>query len=563
MITYRYDAVGQRLDGATDRDVHLPVRPGRRTAPCRTPEAQVTSWLYDAASRVTGQVLANGVQVSNTYDNADRLLLLANLGSGGTTLSSFAYTYNPVGNRTQVVEVDGSVVTWSYDPTYQLTNEQRSAPNSYDITYTYDAVGNRTLLVNNGAPTSYVYNPANEMATSQTSAGVTTYAFDGDGNLLTALAPGNQVTTNTWDGENRLTLVALPSGIVDTFAYNADGQRVQKQDSTGTTNHVWDGQNILLESNAGNIIQVVYTLEPVSYGNLVSASRGAVDSFYLCDGLGSTRELANSAGSVSDSYLYDSFGNIRQTTGSTVNVFRFVGRQGYYYDIDLSIYQLRARSYDQRTVRFLSRDPVSYGPSDLNAYRYVSANPVGKTDPSGLSPAVGVAVGIGVVVTVVVIGGVAYYIWSCSCANLLTSFLGLYGGVRPNPAQANCIGKVMVLLGQVTGRPKYYADCNGNIYVGAIPPGANGNPIPGSTYTTNVCANPTVLNAPFVTCNSCNSFVSLLTTIVHECRHGTQKIAQNNECEAYTYAAAFIRGHSQQICMRWSPIVPAETCNNA
>ena len=117
--------------------------------------------------------------------------------------------------------------------------------------------------------------------TSQTSAGVTTSTYDGDGNLLTSLAPGSQWTTNTWDGENRLTLVALPSGIVDTFTYNGDGLRVQKQDSTGTTNHVWDGQNILLESNASNIIQVVYTLEPLLYGNLISQSRSGVDSFYL------------------------------------------------------------------------------------------------------------------------------------------------------------------------------------------------------------------------------------------------------------------------------------------
>ena len=150
----------------------------------------MTSWSYDAASRVTAQLLANGVRVSNIYDNADRPLLLANLGSGATTLSSFAYTYNPVGDRTQVVEVDGSVVTWSYDPTYQLTNEQRSGTNAYNITYVYDGVGNRTLLVNGGAPTTYVYNSANELETSQTSAGTTTYTFDGDGNLMTMLAPG-------------------------------------------------------------------------------------------------------------------------------------------------------------------------------------------------------------------------------------------------------------------------------------------------------------------------------------------------------------------------------------
>ena len=68
--------------------------------------------------------------------------------------------------------------------------------------------------------------------------------------------------------------VALPSGIVDSFVYNGDGQRVQKQDSTGTTNHVWDGQNILLETNASNIIQVVlYAGAGCSMANLVSQAR--------------------------------------------------------------------------------------------------------------------------------------------------------------------------------------------------------------------------------------------------------------------------------------------------
>ena len=66
-------------------------------------------------------------------------------------------------------------------------------------------------MVNSGSPTTYAYNAADELTTSQAGAGVTTYTFDGDGNLLTTLAPGNQLTTNTWDGENRLT-VALADG---------------------------------------------------------------------------------------------------------------------------------------------------------------------------------------------------------------------------------------------------------------------------------------------------------------------------------------------------------------
>ena len=66
-----------------------------------------------------------------------------NLSSTSTTLSSFSYALDGVGNRQRVVESSGNRVTWSYDKTYQLTNEQRSGSNSYNITYTYDPVGNR------------------------------------------------------------------------------------------------------------------------------------------------------------------------------------------------------------------------------------------------------------------------------------------------------------------------------------------------------------------------------------------------------------------------------------
>jgi RHS repeat-associated protein len=187
----------------------------------------------------------------------------------------------------------------------------------------------------------------------------------------------------------------LPSGVRNTFLYNGDGQRVQKQDSTGTTKHVWDGQNILLETDGSNIIQVVYTLEPALYGNVISQRRGGVTSFYLFDGLGSTRQLANSTGSVTDSYLHDSWGNILLISGTTTNWLRYVGRMGYYYDADLIAYFLRARNYNSQTGSFLSRDPsnpILNSEQDvaskvrrlLRPYEYCTSNPPNRVDPSGL-----------------------------------------------------------------------------------------------------------------------------------------------------------------------------------
>jgi RHS repeat-associated protein len=197
------------------------------------------------------------------------------------------------------------------------------------------------------------------------------------------VAPGNQWTTNTWDGENRLAQVALPSGIVDSFIYNGDGQRVQKQDSTGITNHVWDGQNILLETNASNIVQVVYTLGPEVYGNLISQSRAAGDSFYLFDALGSTRQLSNAVATVTDGYLYDCFGNLLLLSGSTANWFRFVGRYGYYFDQDLANFYIRSRVYAPAVGRFLSPDTLDSVGLASGSYAYSWNSPASMLDPSG------------------------------------------------------------------------------------------------------------------------------------------------------------------------------------
>src|SRR5262249_16386030 len=99
---------------------------------------------------------------------------------------------------------------------------------------------------------------------------------------------------------------------------------------------------------------------------------------------GSVVQLANSAGSVTDTYLYDSFGNPLLTGQTTVNPYRYVGQQGYQYDLDLVGYYLRARFYDPGTGRFLSRDPAGFEGRDFNFYRYVLSNPSNFTDPPGL-----------------------------------------------------------------------------------------------------------------------------------------------------------------------------------
>ena len=86
-------------------------------------------------------------------------------------------------------------------------------------------------------------------------------------------APDATLTTYTWDDENRTTKVEQPAGGITTAVYRHDGLRYEKQDSTGTSKTVWDGQNYLAETDESDVTQVVYTNKPEPYGKLISQRR--------------------------------------------------------------------------------------------------------------------------------------------------------------------------------------------------------------------------------------------------------------------------------------------------
>ena len=125
-LTYAYDGVGQRnylIEPEGLRFSYVYDAAGR-IGQLINPQGECTSWAYDPANRVTSIRLANATRTSYVYDDDNRLLRMLNLSPTLTTLSSFAYNYDAVGNRTRVVEASGDLVTWSYDNLYQLTNEE-------------------------------------------------------------------------------------------------------------------------------------------------------------------------------------------------------------------------------------------------------------------------------------------------------------------------------------------------------------------------------------------------------------------------------------------------------
>ena len=167
------------------------------------------------------------------------------------------------------------------------------------------------------------------------------------------------------------------------YEYDADGVRVSSTVNGVKTEFLVD-KNLpyaqVLEElvNDSAIASYVYGLD------LISQERGNADSYYLVDGLGSTRGLANASGVVTDTYTYDAFGNLVASAGGTANNYLFAGEQ---FDPNLGDYYLRQRYYDNDTGRFTRRDTYEgslFSPITLHKYLYGNANPVAYTDPSGL-----------------------------------------------------------------------------------------------------------------------------------------------------------------------------------
>lgn len=127
----------------------------------------------------------------------------------GTVLQDLSYTYDAVGNITQIVdtsETDTAKTTdYNYDDLYRLTTATVTGAvdsNNETITYTYDAIGNITSRSDFG---TYTYdgtdyaNPHAVTSMLNPDGSTAMYSYDNSGNLTS-----DGVKSYRWDYKNRL-----------------------------------------------------------------------------------------------------------------------------------------------------------------------------------------------------------------------------------------------------------------------------------------------------------------------------------------------------------------------
>jgi len=415
-ITYAWDAVGKKglLSTVTDASgrVITDSYNSRNLLSGVTENGATTSYSYDANGNETGVTNPNTTTVTRVFDNANRLTSITNKNSGGTTLSSFSYTYRNDDRSATCTESNGDVLSWSYDAQGHLTGESRTGANAYSQTYVVDGVGNRTSQTIGTKTTSFTYNSDDALTSTASTTGgfVNSYGYNNAGDQTTRTLAGVS-NTLAYDYEGQLTSTTQ-GATVKSFAYDALGRRFSRTAGGVTTRFLYDGSKVLQEK-VGATFTSAY-----AYGNGLIRKDG---EYPLFDGLGSERTVTNSSQTVTGTINQDAFGLTVNTTGSSTNPYKFAATSGYRDDGDAGLVHVGARYYDPQVGLFITRDTHL----DQKPYLYCEHDPVNAVDPSGHTPALLALIGFSgpaapyvAAFVVVAVVGIAIYTYANRAGDL-------------------------------------------------------------------------------------------------------------------------------------------------
>jgi len=313
-----------------------------------------------------------GYHTGATTGNITTLIKTVKNGS-----DSFEYTYDSVGNITQIKKNGTVYESYTYDSLNQLKTVTRGS-DVYE--YTYDNGGNiQSVTLNGETIKSYGYTDTN-WKDKLTSFNGQTVTYDNIGNPLTyrdgysfAWSNGRQLTGITQDTDNI------------SYLYNADGLRASKTVNGTTTDYYWL-EGVLLGQKTGNdYITYLYDENGAVYGIICNDTY----YYYVFNAQGDVIGIIDADGNQVVQYDYSAWGEVLAITGTmadTLGQTNPIRYRGYYYDSETGFYYLQSRYYDPITQRFLNADGlISTGQGILgtNMFAYCGNNPVNLKDSTG------------------------------------------------------------------------------------------------------------------------------------------------------------------------------------
>jgi len=315
-VTYQYDQLGRAVSRAIN-GVAAATTFDVLDRPSVVTNA-LGSFRYsyvDATPRLASERYPNGqTNLYSYYNNLgdERLQQILHLYPNGSLLSSFGYAYNPVGQITywtnQLDTTPARFLAAGYDAADQLTNavltDGVTTFNSY--AYAYDPAGNRLQSQINGVTQQYSYNALNQLtATVPAQTNSATYEWDAE-KRLTAINQGTNRSEFSYDGlGRRLRIVEKTNGVVQSENY-----------------YLWCGTKICEMRDASGAT-VLRRLFP--QGESLIGANGSTNFFYTRDHLGSVREAVGANGLLATRYNYDPYGQKSVVQENVQTTFDFAG----------------------------------------------------------------------------------------------------------------------------------------------------------------------------------------------------------------------------------------------
>ncbi len=414
-IEYQYDIMGNRTMMTTpdSQNIKYFYNQNNQLTKMETAKGNYT-FAYDSLGRRIKRTMPNDSYTTYSYDQLSRLINITHKNAFNITIDAFSYTHDNIGNRLTKKDTV-KTISYNYDSLYRLTRATPKSNNPLiqlldDIlklnteAYGYDSVGNRQAGPK--STDSYTYDSGNEQLSYKGKLLLLDTndqnEYDPNGNLIkkTGTLQGKPatVTNYAYDDENRLIYVKIQQGdkIKEvSFTYDPFGRRTSlalerddfainlliKPTYPQITNYVYDEQNIIAEYDQNNKQIATYIHGPNIDEPLAAEIRNN-RIYYHADGLGSITAITNHMGMTVQKYDYDAFGNIKFTPFPQwiKQPYMFTARE---FDTETGLYYYRARYYDAKAGRFVTRDPIGFEGGDVNLYAYVKNNSVNLVDPMG------------------------------------------------------------------------------------------------------------------------------------------------------------------------------------
>ena len=378
-IVYLYDDLGRMIEV-------------KRFVDGQNDEILMDEIRYDEENLLSQFNYGNNLQSSFSYDSNDRFAAIQ-VKNGSTSFLDLEYIRDNKGNITHLINGwRDTASTWhsdtesySYDGLDRLTS---ASCTSWSHLYSYDTVGNRTARDS----LTYSLNTVNEIISVSDG---TNFAYDDNGNRIQK-TKGYDTWIYMYDHENRLIEVKKNQSTIGEYVYDGDGIRLQKTENGTTTTYIHFNTSVFYERNSTG--EAIYMYGP--HGLLAKRTTINEESntfYYHSDHVGSIRLVTDADRNIIVSATYKPFGELHIKEGD--EHYFFTGKERDVTDL----YYYGGRYYDPDVGTFLTRDPYTSLPNDIrslgnnlqnqaalckypqrfNQYVYALNNPLRYNDPTG------------------------------------------------------------------------------------------------------------------------------------------------------------------------------------